>query len=317
MRRMGVGVQHDGYILPGMKISRIALILVFLVAASDGMAPARTRSRYGAPAAAKPASTTQMVLPSHGVMLYGIFYLAAGAGPHPTAILFHGFPGYEQNMDIAQDLRAHGWNVLAMHYRGSWGVKGNFSFEHCIEDSDAEVRFISDPANAAKYGIDTHRVIVIGHSMGGYMAASAAAHNKQVAEAVLISAWNIGRHYASRHPGGSAASAMAADAKLLADDNNLLPLSGTSAEALAREIYDHQSAFNMDNLAPAIAPRPVLVITANEGLAPEDQAFGEAVRKAGDSRVTDRHWDTDHSYSGVRAELSKAIVEWTQANLPQ
>ncbi len=266
---------------------------------------------------AKPASTTQMVLPSHGVTLYGIFYLAAGDGPHPTAILFHGFPGYEQNMDIAQDLRAHGWNVLAMHYRGSWGVKGNFSFEHAAEDSDAQVRFILDPANAAKYGVDAHRVIVIGHSMGGFMAASAAAHNKTVAEAVLISAWNIGTHYASRHPASSAASAIAGDAKFLASDNNLLPLSGTSPEALAREIYDHQSALNMNNLAPAIAPRPVFVITANEGLEPSDHAFAEAVRKAGDTRVTERHWDTDHSYSGVRAELSKAILEWAQKNLPQ
>lgn len=265
----------------------------------------------------KAASTTQMVLPSHGVMLYGIFYLAAGEGPHPTAILFHGFPGYEQNMDIAQDLRAHGWNVLAMHYRGSWGVKGNFSFEHAAEDSDAQVRFVLDPANAQKYGVDVHRVIVIGHSMGGFMAASAAAHNKAVAEAILISAWNIGTGYSSRHRPVSAAADIAADAKLLAQDNNLLPLSGMTAETLASEIYYHRSALDMNNLAAAIAPRPVMVITANEGLEPSDHAFAEAVRKAGDSRVTERHWDTDHSYSGVRAELSSAIVEWAQENLPQ
>jgi uncharacterized protein len=296
-----------------MKIMRY-FALTFLLA----LALNANRTANAQPAqAAKPAATEQMVLPSHGVMLYGIFYLAAGAGPHPTAVLFHGFPGFEQNMDIAQDLRAHGWNVLAMHYRGSWGVKGDFSFAHSAEDADAQVSWVLDPENARKYGIDTRRVIVIGHSMGGYMAASAAAHNKGVAEAVLISAWNIGRHYASRHPGGSAASAMAADAKLLASDNNLLPLSGTSAEALAREIYEHQSALNINNLAPAIAPRPVFVITASEGLAPEDHAFAEALSKAGDTRVTERHWDTDHSYSGVRAELSSAILEWTQANLPR
>ena len=133
-----------------------------------------------------------MVLPSHGSNLLGVFYLAAGAGPHPTAIVFHGFPGFEQNLDIAQALRAHGWNVLAMHYRGSWGVKGNFSFTHAAEDADTEVHFLLDPANDQKYRIDPHRIVVIGHSMGGYMAASAIAHNPQVAAAVLISAWNIG-----------------------------------------------------------------------------------------------------------------------------
>lgn len=289
-----------------MKFATIFALLVFLAA------PAFTQGK-----SAKPAATRQMVVLSHGVMLYGVFYLAAGDGPHPTAILFHGFPGYEQNMDIAQDLRAHGWNVLAMHYRGSWGVKGSFSFEHCVEDADAEVRFVLDPTNAQKYGIDTKRVIVIGHSMGGFMAASAAAHNRAVAEAVLISAWNIGADYKSKRHGAATTSTVQDEAKDLASDNNLLPLSGTSAGILAREIYDHQSALNMNNLAAAIAPRPVFVITANEGLEPSDHAFAEAVRKAGDTRVTERHWDTDHSYSGVRAELSKAIVEWTQANLPQ
>jgi acetyl esterase/lipase len=290
-----------------MKILRLVSIVLVLTAS----AIAQTKSGISV-ADAKPASTKQMVLPSHGNMLLGVFYLAAGNGPHPTAIIFHGFPGFEQNLDIAQFLRAHGWNVLAMHYRGSWGVKGDFSFEHAAEDADTQVRFLLDPANAQKYGIDTRRVVVIGHSMGGYMAASAAAHNKQVAAAVLISAWNIGAEYKSRLLPSSTAPTISNVAKFLALDNNLLPLSGTSGEALAREIYEHQSALNINNLAPAIAPRPVFVITASEGLAPSDHAFAEALRKAGDAHVAERHWNTDHSYSGERAELSSAILEWAQ-----
>jgi uncharacterized protein len=290
-------------------ISFIALVALLLASVAVARpAPNQAHS------AVKPAATRQMVLPSHRVMLYGIFYLAAGAGPHPTAVLFHGFPGYEQNLDIAQYLRARGWNVLAMHYRGSWGVKGDFSFEHSAEDADVQVSYVLDPGNAATYGIDPHRVFVIGHSMGGYMAASAIAHNKAVAGAVLISAWNIGADYESRHNGAAEVSTIADEAKDLASDNNLLPLSGTSADALAREIYDHQAALNMNNLASAIVPRPVFVITANEGIAPVDQAFAAALRKAGDTHVAERHWDTDHSYSGERAELSKAILDWLQAN---
>ncbi|HKW26779.1 MAG TPA: alpha/beta fold hydrolase [Terriglobales bacterium] len=263
-----------------------------------------------------PASVQQMVLPSHESMLLGVFYLAAGADPHPTAVLLHGFPGFEQNLDLAQAFRARGWNVLAMHYRGSWGVKGDFSFEHAAEDADTEVRYVLDPANAQKYRIDRQRVIVIGHSMGGYMAASATAHNPQVAAAVLISAWNIGDDYESRRHLGSEPPTVENEAKELERDNNLLPLSGTSGEALAREIHDHGQELNFNKLAPAIAPRPVFIITANEGLAPSDHALVEALRKAGDVHVTERHWDTDHSYSGERAELSNAILQWTQENLP-
>ena len=93
----------------------------------------------------------QMILPSHGSNLLGVFYLAAGAGPHPTAVLLHGFPGFEQNLDLVQTLRAHGWNVMGGDHRGSWGVQGDFSFTHAAEDADTEVKFVLDPANAAKY----------------------------------------------------------------------------------------------------------------------------------------------------------------------
>lgn len=264
-----------------------------------------------------PAQTQQMVLPSHGSMLLGIFYLAAGAGPHPTAVIFHGFPGYEQNLDLAQTMRAHGWNVLAMHYRGSWGVKGGFSFQHCAEDADAEVRFLIEPVDAHKYRIDTRRILVIGHSMGGYMAASSAAHNPQIAAVVLISAWSIGADYESLSQNGSKRSTIKDEAKSLGEDGNLLPLSGTNNEALAHEIYDHQSQLNFVNLAPRISPRPVFVITANDGLAPTDHALVEALHKAGDSRVTERHWNTDHSYSGERLELASAVLKWAETNLPK
>lgn len=286
-----------------------ALMLVLGVAAA-------AQNNTHKPLADVPASTVQMIIPSHGSMLLGIFYLAAGSQEHPTAIILHGFPGFEQNLDIAQVLRTNGWNVLAMHYRGSWGVKGDFSFQHAAEDADIEVRFLLDQANARKYRIDTHQIVVIGHSMGGYMAASATAHNPQVAGAVLISAWNIGADYESGRHTPSQQPTIANEAKSLESDNNLLPLSGTSGEALAREIHDHQKELNFNNLAPAMAGRPVFIITANDGLASIDNALAEALRKAGDSHVTERHWDTDHSYSGQRSELTTAIGDWTK-NLHQ
>ena len=260
-----------------------------------------------------PASMVSLALPSHGADLLGVFYLAAGTGPHPTAILLHGFPGYEQNLDLAQSLRAHGWNVLAVHYRGSWGVKGDFSFAHSAEDADTEVRFLLDPANARKYRIDPRRVVVIGHSMGGFMAASAIAHITRHAAAVLISAWNIGAD--RNRPDGKPAT-LAEVAESLAQDDDLLPLAGTSGDALAREIHDHSAALNFFNLAPQIAPRPVFILTANDGLATVDTTLATDLRQAGDTHVQLKHWDTDHSYSGQRADLASAILTWLEASVP-
>jgi acetyl esterase/lipase len=288
----------------------LLLVLAFAISLASA---AQNTSRDTDPSSVPP-SMQQMVLPSHGDMLLGVFYLAAGAEPHPTAILLHGFPGFEQNLDLAQTMRAQGWNVLAMHYRGSWGVKGDFSFTHAAEDADTEVRYLLDANNVKKYRIDPRRVVVIGHSMGGYMAASAAAHNPQVAAAVLISAWNIGEEYETLRHSGARPATIASEAKGLESDNNLLPLAGTSGEKLAREIYEHKSELNFNNLASKLAQRPVLVLTSNDGLEQTDHSFVEALRKAGDNRVRERHWNTDHGYSGFRTELGKAILDWTKEN---
>ena len=222
-----------------------------------------------------PASMKHPLVPSQGTNLLGVFYLAAGAGPHPTAILFHGFPGYEQNLDLAQTLRREGWNVLAMHYRGSWGVGGQFTFLNAAEDADAEVNFVLDPKNAVTYRIDPNRVVVVGHSMGGFMAASAAAHNRKVAAAVLISAWNIGAPRPSESD----------EAQALARDNNLAPLTGATGPSLAHEEFTHRARLDMVQLAPAIAPRPVLLVTASDGSDQFATPMAAALKVAGDTRV--------------------------------
>jgi pimeloyl-ACP methyl ester carboxylesterase len=242
--------------------------------------------------AAYPAAMISLAgVPSHGENLLGVFYLAAGAGPHPTVVLMHGFPGFEQNLDLAQAIRRAGWNVLAVHYRGSWGVKGDFSFAHAIEDADAEVAFVSDASNAKKYRIDTSRIVLLGHSMGGYMVASAAAHTPKVAGVVMISAWNIG---ASFPPASNGTSQHTQDERArtaliseFTSDNDGVPLAGCTVESLVGEAYEHRAAWNFNDFAPVLATRPVLVITSDDGLAPADQTFATALKKAGNAHVTE------------------------------
>ena len=71
--------------------------------------------------AANPPAIVEVNFKSQGKRLNGVVYLANGAGPHPTVVLLHGFPGNEKNLDLAQALRRDGFNVLFFHYRGAWG----------------------------------------------------------------------------------------------------------------------------------------------------------------------------------------------------
>jgi pimeloyl-ACP methyl ester carboxylesterase len=119
---------------------------------------------------ANPAVMQSFQIPSRGARLNAFAYIAAGAGLHPTVILLHGFPSNERNLDLAQSIRRAGWNVLYFDYRGSWGSTGEFSFTHCIEDTNSAIAYLRDPTHAAELHADAHTIVLAGHSMGGFMA---------------------------------------------------------------------------------------------------------------------------------------------------
>jgi uncharacterized protein len=62
-----------------------------------------------APDAAHPPRMEVLHIPSGGVPINGVAYLAGCAGPHPTVVLLHGLPGNEKNLDLAQAIRPAGW----------------------------------------------------------------------------------------------------------------------------------------------------------------------------------------------------------------
>jgi len=236
---------------------------------------------------------------SHGCRLNAIIYLAAGAESHGTVLLLHGFPGNEQNLDLAYSIRRAGWNVLFPHYRGSWGSAGTFSFSNAIEDTQAALDFLRDPANAKKYRIDTKKIVLVGHSMGGFMVAYTGAHNADVAGITMISPWNIGLSVAQM-----------SEAQKNSFQTASPRLTGSTPEGLIAEAKQNMSKWNYQDYAGTLKTRPVLVVESDDALAPENKAFAEALRKGGDTQVTATHFATDHVYSDKRIALQTAILDW-------
>src|SRR5690242_7519341 len=64
------------------------------------------------PDKAHPPGMTDLRIDSHGSAMNAVLYTAGGASPHPVVVLFHGFPGNEQNLDLAQAIRRAGFSVL-------------------------------------------------------------------------------------------------------------------------------------------------------------------------------------------------------------
>ncbi len=112
-----------------------------------------------------------VTFPSDDETLVGRLYLARGADPKPTALLLHGCPGLELNLDIAATLRDRGWNALVFHYRGCWGSSGRYDMRTITRDVTAAVDYLQ----AAEPSVDPGRLAVVGHSLGGWAAILTAA----------------------------------------------------------------------------------------------------------------------------------------------
>ena len=290
-------------------LERLALVGLLILAATGAMAgplppPVDAAITTDPPRdAAHPAAMYQLAIPSHDASMFGVFYRAAGGDAHPTVVLLHGLPGFEQNGDLAQTIRRAGWNVLIFHYRGAWGSGGSFSFGNCVEDVRAALDYLRLPENFARLGIDPHRLALVGHSMGGFLAAITTQHDDAVLGAALISAWNPGVFATNPSP--------QLDKQQLEEfRGDVGPLSGTSPEALLDEAKKNAAAWDVVAHASLWSSRPVLVVEADDFLHADDIAIANSVRKSPSGQITEVAMPTDHGYSDHRIALAATLLGW-------
>jgi acetyl esterase/lipase len=249
-------------------------------------------------------------IPSHGAKMYTVLYLASGPGAHPTVLLMPGFPGNEQNMDLAYSVRRAGWNVLVPHYRGSWGSEGTFSFTHAIEDTQAAVQFLRDPENVKKYRIDPRRIVLIGHSVGGFTVAYVAAHDRDVFGVAMIAASNLGP---------STLRSLSRDPEEIHERfrANVSRLVGATPEGLLEEVKQNSANWNYLDYVPALKDRPMLIVEADDRNFSDNHDLAVALKSPGNSQIVETHIPTDHTFSDHRIALQAAVLEWLLAIVPQ
>ena len=254
--------------------------------------------------AAHPAAMAAVVIPARDGAINAVLYSAAGVGPHPALLLLHGFPGNEQNLDLAQAARRAGWTVLTLHYRGSWGSPGAFSFAHCAEDAATAIAYLRSPAAAAR-GVDPARIVVAGHSMGGIMAARVAADDPAILGAFLIDPADfaaIGRSFADPAQ---------RDSFLVGEvRGDMAPLAGTSEAAIMDEVAHAGRALDLVATMPALAGRPLALIGATRGIGFMAEAAAMAARASGARLLEAETLPTDHSFSDMRIALASRLVTW-------
>ncbi|MBN1179387.1 MAG: alpha/beta hydrolase [Anaerolineae bacterium] len=93
-------------------------------------------------------------------------YLPAGDGPFPTILGIHGGGGDKAELTaLARYLAARGYAVLSINHRQYPDVT------YPIPAQDAFCALAWTVANAETYGFDLQRIVILGHSAGGTLAA--------------------------------------------------------------------------------------------------------------------------------------------------
>jgi pimeloyl-ACP methyl ester carboxylesterase len=250
-----------------------------------------------------PPGLAVLTIRSNGSEMDAFLYLAAGPSPHGTVVLLHGLPGYEMNGDLAQSIRRAGWNVLIFNYRGTWGSAETFSQSSAIEDTAAVVRFLRDPANIATYRIDPRRLVIIGHSFGGFLSGYVGSHDPEISAVGMISATNVGRINIDPKE---------RDTRLKRWQTQLHPVHGATASDLFAEAERHAKEWDYVQWADALRTRPLLLVEADDQNHADMEALASAVRGKGSARLEQRAVSTDHSFSDHRISLQTIVIDWLQ-----
>jgi len=223
----------------------------------------------------------------------GGLYRGAGQGPRPTAILLHGVPGVEKNLDIAYALRDIGWNCLYFHYRGCWGSEGSYSLTGALDD----IHFATEWA-IQQPSVDSKRLAIIGMSGGGYLALKGGALDLQyqviVALCPLISP--------KRTP---------IPLEVWSDFTSMLY--GVSGEQLKSE-YDELPP--IESFAMQLRNRPVLILTGGQ-----DELFPHSHYLPLKEAVPTIEWhefpDGDHTLSLCRKAAVQQTLDWLVKHMEQ
>lgn len=261
-----------------------------------------------APDKAYPARFTVAAMPTGGVVLPAMVYIASGPGPHPTVVLFHGLPGAENNLDLAQAIRRGGWNVVLFHYRGSWGSPGRFSFTHCIQDGAAAVAWLRDPKTAKALNADPDRIVLAGHSLGGFVAGNTGSRDPKVLGVALISSAGFTESLAVA-PRADVIEAMKRSAQ---SADGLTMLGDVTPEALADDMIAGVKGWDLSRQGAGLARHPLLVVTSDDGLGDIDDSIAAASEAAHGAPVTRVHFATNHGYNDHRLALAGAVLRWLE-----
>jgi pimeloyl-ACP methyl ester carboxylesterase len=265
-----------------MKNQSITLIIILLLFSCNLNAQ---NSNNDYPATSEEITIT---IGNDSIAAFGMF--AAGKDKKETVLLLHGLPGNERNLDLAQELRRNGRNVIYFNYRGAWGSQGEFLYSNCIEDVKKVMDFFSTLENSEKYRVNPDSFVLFGHSMGGGIALISGAKDKRVQKIAIYSPVIA--------EGGQLNEEQI---KRYVNHVNTLFMLNVVPENYTKDLNTNYGNWNVVNYKNELKTKKILILDENERNKNWIEELGN---------VDYVIMKTDHSFSDKRVELIETVSKW-------
>ena len=146
------------------------------------------------------------------------------------------------------------------------------------------------------------RIVIGGHSMGGWVTAETIAQDPKLLGAVLISAGDIGAI------GLGAPNNRGAVLALMNDNRE--SLAGVTGDSMTEEVIAHAKEWSFKTLAPELVHRKLLVLYSNDFVKADSLGLIKDVKAAGGTTLAEKYVLTDHSWSDHRIALESLVINW-------
>ena len=251
-----------------------------------------------------PPQMIELAIPVGDVVMNGIVLTANGVGPHPGVLLLHAYPGFEQNLDLAQALRRVGFSVFTFHYRGTWGSGGAFSWDRSLEDVAHATAYLQEEAE--RFRIDPDQVALVGHSFGGILSLRAGPASDGFSCVVSLAPEDWTQWLDTEGDRQSIVDYLA----------GVHAVRGYPPETALADLVEGRDEWALDTLMRRLGETPVLIVNASD-----DSSFDSATRErytalareAGATALTSLAIEgADHSFNGRRIELIETVARWME-----
>ena len=244
-----------------------------------------------------PAGFIELAIPSGNAVMQGFIYKANGGKKHPTLLLLHGFPGNERNLDLAQVVRAHGWNVIYFNYRGSWASQGQFSFKNCVADVVNVVGFCKKYRDSLQ--IDTSNIVLFGHSMGGWVCLKALQQLPNIKKGFALSTWDIYGEFKN------IISEQQIVTKVKNEGGEIFVLN-TPTKTIFESVGKDLTYFNLSNDAVALSGKQIIMLDEHAN----NKDIADAIKRLNKSYFDYEVWHTDHPFTNKRVSLINKVLSF-------